>query len=463
MRRASVDVGCIHSYADLDEEQPEEDMCRAKTLPTKLQLPTVSRPVVSSNAALTSTEKLPDCYVILGALGRGSYGSVWQAIDNRTGRHVAVKHEANVFRDPVDCNRMLREIAILSRLAHPGVVALLDMAPISDTTRFNEIMLVMELCDSDFARLLRTEVSLSELHVKTVFYNMLLGLCYLHSRGVVHRDLKPANCLVNQDCSVKICDFGLARVIGGDDEPEADSTLAAAASPEGAPAVQHSKGQRRLSAHVATRWYRAPELILVQENYTQEVDVWSAGCIYAELLGMLVSLDQRAALFPGCSCFPLSPQTEHAQDYLYHSQASSEQLNVILDLLGTPADTDVQAYSERARHYLSLFSAREGIGLERRLVHASNDDVGLVKAALNFNFVSRNTAKELLQHQALDSVRRQSQEALDESSKQPRLDFDAPNSNQTSSDPLDELRLRSRLVKEITCVLNRTRSPSGGA
>lgn len=463
MRRASFDVACI-SHRD-DSEDSEEDMCRTKTLPTKLQLPTIGRRKMCSVLKLASTEKLPDRYAILGALGRGSYGSVWQALDNTTGRHVAVKHEVNIFRDPVDCNRMLREIAILSRLAHPSIVALFDMAPISDTTRFNEIMLVMELCDSDFAKLLQAQVALSELHVRTLFYNLLLGLCYLHSRGVVHRDLKPANCLVNQDCSVKICDFGLARVMGGRDKPAVDSTPAMATAPECPPAVETSKNgyRRRLSAHVATRWYRAPELILVQENYTQAVDVWSAGCIYAELLGMLVSPDQRGALFPGLTCFPLSPQSEHAQDYLYHSREASEQLNMILDVLGTPSAEDVKAYSEQARRYLALFLPREVFGLEHRLAHASKVDVDLVRAALCFNFSSRISAKALLQHQALDSVRREAQEAMAESSEHLWLDLDAPKSDQTRSDPADELRLRGRLVKEITSVVNRARSRSGGA
>lgn len=133
----------------------------------------------------------------------------------------------------------------------------------------------------------RTPVFLSELHVKTLLYNLLVGLKYVHSAGIYHRDLKPANCLVNQDCSVKICDFGLARTV---DKPAANQKLPA--SPRGEQevvGVPHTKNMKKqLTGHVVTRWYRAPELILLQENYTEAIDVWSVGCIFAELMNMIV-------------------------------------------------------------------------------------------------------------------------------------------------------------------------------
>merc|ERR1719162_326358 len=104
-----------------------------------------------------------------------------------------------------------------------------------------------------------------------------------------------------------------------------------------------------LTRHVVTRWYRAPELILLQENYTEAIDVWSVGCIYVELLGMLpgTTTSERGPLFPGSSCFPLSPDHKHKTDYRYHTRGKHDQLNMIFNLLGTPRDQDMQILNEK--------------------------------------------------------------------------------------------------------------------
>lgn len=133
------------------------------------------------------------------------------------------------------------------------------------------------------------------------------GLKYIHSAGVLHRDLKPANVLINQDCSVKICDFGLARAVEGMNDKEgadkhaptdADDILAGLPKSNKLKKtkklkrkgkVNEKKITRDLTSHVVTRWYRAPELILIEKNYDAKIDVWSLGCIYAELLGKLLS------------------------------------------------------------------------------------------------------------------------------------------------------------------------------
>merc|ERR1719262_1874251 len=101
--------------------------------------------------------------------------------------------------------------------------------------------------------------------------------------------------------------------------------------------------KRHLTGHVVTRWYRAPELILLQDNYTAAIDVWSVGCIYAELLGMLegTRYEDRGPLFPGASCFPLSPDREHKNDYKFHTRGKHDQLNMIFSLLGTPSDEEI--------------------------------------------------------------------------------------------------------------------------
>merc|ERR1719440_1124223 len=167
-----------------------------------------------SNGRLVKTFKLPDNYEISQLIGSGAYGQVIEAFDHAKGELVAVKRMGHLFKDLVDCKRILREVAILARLNHECIVQIYDMPPPSDPTKFQELYMVMEICDSDMKKLIKANVTLSALHINTLLYNLLVGLKYLHSAGIYHRDLKPANCLVNQDCSVKICDFGLSRAIG---------------------------------------------------------------------------------------------------------------------------------------------------------------------------------------------------------------------------------------------------------
>jgi mitogen-activated protein kinase 1/3 len=219
---------------------------------------------------------------------------------------------------------------------------------------------------------------------------------YLHSANVLHRDLKPANILVNEDCSVKICDFGLARSIAGiesanfliqnskrfkdnDDhemksesahedvvfahtEPaklhHQDHSVSSTASSQGDTSNVEEKKEmsieekrkemtkrlinskdlrknmkRELTGHVVTRWYRAPELILLEKEYGPAIDVWSVGCIFAELLGMMKESAptylERRPLFPGKSCFPLSPDKHVKEERSGFPFSKNDQLAVI--------------------------------------------------------------------------------------------------------------------------------------
>ena len=129
-------------------------------------------------------------------------------------RDVAIKRVKHLFDDLIDCKRILRELAILNWLSHPHIVQIYDIVEPPSLKSFDELYIVMEICDSDLKKLVRTDVTLTPLHINTLLYNLLVGLKYLHSAGIYHRDLKPANCLANQDCSVKICDFGLSRAVG---------------------------------------------------------------------------------------------------------------------------------------------------------------------------------------------------------------------------------------------------------
>lgn len=173
-------------------------------------------------------------YELLEQLGQGSYGQVIKAQHKQTGKMCAIKYIKDVFFNIYEAKKILREIHILRRLSAENsslfTVKLLDViVPPLDSNNsktcdadllFNEIFLVQECFGIDIAGLIRDRARfpLKEDHILIIIYNILCGVHLMHSAGVMHRDIKPANVLVNQDCNVKICDFGLARCV--DFKPE---------------------------------------------------------------------------------------------------------------------------------------------------------------------------------------------------------------------------------------------------
>ena len=137
------------------------------------------------------------------------------AVHKPSGKKVAIKKMDGVFEDEVDCKRILREVTLLRRLKHPYVVELFDIVEPKNLATFDTLYVVLELAESDLKKVIKSAIHLQLKHIQLVVYNLLCAVRYLHSANVLHRDLKPANVLVNEDCSVKICDFGLARSIAG--------------------------------------------------------------------------------------------------------------------------------------------------------------------------------------------------------------------------------------------------------
>eukprot|EP00919_Chromeraceae_sp_WS-2016_P073639 GHVR01174145.1.p1 GENE.GHVR01174145.1~~GHVR01174145.1.p1 ORF type:complete len:441 (+),score=78.27 GHVR01174145.1:52-1323(+) len=385
--------------------------------------------------------QIPERYEIRHMIGTGSYGSVCEAFDHKTLKVVAIKRMHRVFEDLVDCKRILREIALLNRLDHAHVVRLEDIVVPRDLKGFDEVYLVLEIADSDLKKLFRTPVHLTELHIKTLLYNLLVGVKYIHSRGIYHRDLKPANCLVNQDCSVKICDFGLARTV--DQSPPLPESPRDGENVPVVPATKNIK--RQLTGHVVTRWYRAPELILLQENYTAAIDVWSVGCVFAEMLNMtrenVPYHTDRGPLFPGSSCFPLSPDKKHATDYKFHTRGTKDQLQMIFNILGTPTPEDALFLEKSdAKKYVSLFQTRPPIHLSKKFPASSTEAVDLLQQMLVFVPSKRITVEAALEHSFFKEVRsapleRMSQERL-------RVPFD-------DWEHMDEQQLRKSFLREI--------------
>ena len=280
--------------------------------------------------------------MVRGALlGEGTYGSVFQGSLN--GETVAVKRIKPHELRPGMNFTALREVRYLRMLRHENIVNLLETY-ISERTLF----LVMEFCPSDLEKVIRDKsVFLSPADVKSYARMMLEAVAFCHSRAVLHRDIKPANLLLSEHGLMKLADFGLARSL---------------ASPGNV-----------LTHQVATRWYRAPELLFGASSYGFAPDVWSCGCVFGELL-------LRTPLFPG--------------------ETDPNQLQKIFALLGTPSAADWPGVTSLPGFL--VFETCEAMSLEqwRRLFSGHSPEAAdLLLATLELSPERRTSAAEALRHQ----------------------------------------------------------------
>ncbi|KAL8668376.1 MAG: hypothetical protein Q9168_006994 [Polycauliona sp. 1 TL-2023] len=292
-------------------------------------------------------------YNVTKELGQGAYGIVCAATNNQTGEGVAIKKVTNVFSKKILAKRALREIKLLQHFrGHRNITCLYDM-DIPRPDNFNETYLYEELMECDLAAIIRSGQPLTDAHFQSFIYQILCGLKYIHSANVLHRDLKPGNLLVNADCELKICDFGLARGFSMDPEENAGY----------------------MTEYVATRWYRAPEIMLSFQSYTKAIDVWSVGCILAELLG-------GRPFFKG-------------RDYV-------DQLNQILHYLGTPNEETLSRIgSPRAQEYVRNLPFMPKVPFQRLFNNANPDALDLLDRMLAFDPSSRISVEEALEHRYL--------------------------------------------------------------
>ncbi|CAI9109759.1 OLC1v1009654C1 [Oldenlandia corymbosa var. corymbosa] len=198
-----------------------------------------------------------DTFERLEKIGQGTYSSVYRARDVETGKMVALKKVRFDNFQPESVRFMAREIMILRKLNHPNIMKLEGII----TSRLStSIYLVFEYMEHDLSGLLSCpDVKFTESQIKCYMQQLLCGLEHCHSQGIMHRDIKASNILVNNEGVLKIGDFGLANFI--------------------------SDGRNRppLTSRVVTLWYRPPELLLGSTNYGLTVDLWSMGCVFAEL------------------------------------------------------------------------------------------------------------------------------------------------------------------------------------
>ena len=151
-------------------------------------------------------------YTLLKPIGHGAYGVVCSALDNRTGEKVAIKKINKALEHPTDTKRTLREIKILLHFQHENVIRIRDILRPISYDRFDDVYIVTELMDTDLHQIITSPQPLTDDHCQYFLYQILRALKYIHSAHVLHRDLKPSNLLLNGNCDLKVCDFGLARV-----------------------------------------------------------------------------------------------------------------------------------------------------------------------------------------------------------------------------------------------------------
>ncbi|XP_021896301.1 mitogen-activated protein kinase 17 isoform X3 [Carica papaya] len=287
-------------------------------------------------------------YEIQEVVGKGSYGVVASAIDTHTGEKVAIKKMSGIFERVSDATRILREIKLLRLLRHPDIVEIKHIMLPPCRKEFKDIYVVFELMESDLHHVIKVNDDLTPAHHQFFLYQLLRALKYIHTAHVFHRDIKPKNILANADCKLKICDFGLAR-----------------------PSFTNAPSAIFWTDYVATRWYRAPELCgSFFSNYTPAIDIWSIGCIFAELL-------TGKPLFPGKNVV--------------------NQLELVTDLLGTPSPESIaRIRNEKARIFLNNMRKKPPIPFSRRFPDVDPLALRLLERLVAFDPKDRPTAEEAL-------------------------------------------------------------------
>jgi len=288
-------------------------------------------------------------YDVVQKLGKGAYGIVWKCTDKKTTETVALKKIFDAFQNATDAQRTFREIMFLQELSdHENIITLKDVFKAEND---RDIYLVFVFMETDLHAVIRANI-LEDVHKRYVVYQLLKAMKYMHTGNVLHRDMKPSNVLLNSECKVKVADFGLARSIELSDE----------------------KGKQPpvLTDYVATRWYRAPEILLGSTKYTKGVDMWSIGCILGELLG-------GKPLFPGTS--------------------TMNQLDRIIEVVGFPSKEDIEAIgSSFAATMIGSLPMSTAKNVRTLFPSAPDDSLDLLIKLLQFNPSKRITAEEALEH-----------------------------------------------------------------
>jgi len=282
-----------------------------------------------------------DRYLKMEKVGEGTYGVVYKAKDLVTGDIVAMKKIRLDAEDEGVPSTAIREISLLKELNHPNIVRLVNVLLIE-----NKLYLVFEFLDKDLRKY--SDIVKKNMHkmlIKSYLYQLLKGICFCHQHRVLHRDLKPQNLLIDRKGNLKIGDFGLARAVG--------------------------IPLRTYTHEVVTLWYRAPEILLGGRQYSTPVDVWSIGCIFAEMV----------------TCSPLFP-----------GDSEIDQLFKIFRCLGTPTE-ELWPGVSNFKDFKPTFPQWIGNNLAKQVPGIEPLGLDLLKRMLVYEPSKRISAREALQHE----------------------------------------------------------------
>lgn len=306
-------------------------------------------------------------FTLIKKIGQGAYGVVFKATDKKTKEQIALKKLYDAFRNETDSQRTFREVMLLQELnGHENIIRLFNVIKAENNM---DLYLVFEYMEADLYNVIKANI-LQEIHKKFVTYQILKALKFIHSADIVHRDLKPSNVFINSDCTIKLGDFGLARTL--------------LSSKNGFEPV--------VTDYVATRWYRAPEMLLGSPNYTKSVDMWSVGCILIESM-------TRKPLFPG--------------------KSTKNQIQLVFEVIGLPSKEEYnklkQKYEFQAEfEHLPLKINRKPI---KAIFAAYNytcspECLDFLNKIMLFDPEKRMTVEDALNHPYMNSFHKEEEEYI---------------------------------------------------
>jgi mitogen-activated protein kinase 1/3 len=276
--------------------------------------------------------------------GFGSTAMVFSAIRRSDSSSVAIRVIPRLFEHNKHDKRVLRELRILRGISHPYITNLLDLRASPRYSQFNIIYLIIEKMDCNLRAVIE-ENDLTCNHRSRIIFQLCHALKHIHSINLLHRDIKPENILVNSKCQIKVCDFDMARIA----EPDHDMT-----------------------EYVTTRWYRAPELLLEFSRYDTKVDMWSVGCVLADLI--------------------LKRPFAQGRDTL-------KQLELLAERLGNPTEHDLRGCQlAKAKEFMAKLPRKTGVRFEELFEGSTPEEIDFLKCLLVWDPTKRMSAEQALQH-----------------------------------------------------------------